>query len=88
VSKRFSRVLSNLLEGNGPGGDAMPRSDRKSLVVSVPEAALLLGISRTHAYALVTRGELVHVRLGRRIVVPKHAIDALLDVAARVGSAS
>jgi excisionase family DNA binding protein len=66
----------------------MTKSDRKSLVVSVPEAARLLGISRTHAYELVTRGELTHVRLGRRIVVPKHAIDALLGVPTRVGSAS
>ena len=49
------------------------------LVFSVPEAARLLGISRTHAYGLVARGELVHVRLGRRIVVPRHAIDALLQ---------
>jgi excisionase family DNA binding protein len=48
------------------------------LVFSVPEAARLLGISRTHAYGLVARGELVHVRLGRRIVVPRHALDALL----------
>ena len=50
------------------------------MVVTVPEAARLLGISRTHAYELVTRGELAHVRLGRRIVVPKHAISALLGV--------
>ena len=48
------------------------------LVFSVPEAARVLGISRTHAYGLVARDELVHVRLGRRIVVPRHAIDALL----------
>jgi excisionase family DNA binding protein len=48
------------------------------LVLSVPEAARLLGISRTHAYGLVARGELTHVRLGRRIVVPRHAIDTIL----------
>ena len=66
----------------------MPHPDRKSLVVSVPEAARLLGISRTHAYELVARGELAHVRLGRRIVVPKHAIDTLLSGPTRVGSAS
>jgi excisionase family DNA binding protein len=66
----------------------MTKVDQKSLVVSVPEAARLLGISRTHAYELVTRGELTHVRLGRRIVVPKHAIDTLLGVATQVGSAS
>ncbi len=51
-----------------------------SLVLTVPEAARLLGISRTHAYGLVSRGELVHVRLGRRIVVPRHAVEALLGV--------
>lgn len=49
------------------------------LVLSVPEAARLLGISRTHAYGLVARGELVHVRLGRRIVVPRRAIEKLLE---------
>ncbi len=55
------------------------------LVFTVVETAELLGISRTHAYDLVARGELVHVRLGRRIVVPRHAIDALLGTpAARV----
>jgi excisionase family DNA binding protein len=66
----------------------MTTVERKSLVVSVPEAARLLGISRTHAYELVARDELAHVRLGRRIVVPKHAIDTLLGVATHVGPAS
>ena len=56
------------------------REAEVSLVLTVPEAARLLGISRTHAYGLVSRGELVHVRLGRRIVVPRHALDALLRV--------
>ena len=37
---------------------------------SVEEAARLLGISRAHAYELVARGELPHLRLGRRVVVP------------------
>ena len=48
------------------------------LVWTVAEAGLLLGISRAHAYELVARGELPHLRLGRRVVVPKHAIEALL----------
>ena len=64
----------------------MTKVDQTSLVVSVPEAARLLGISRTHAYELVTRGELAHVRLGRRIVIPRHAIDTLLGVPAHVGA--
>lgn len=51
------------------------------LVWSVDEAAGLLGISRAHAYELVARGQLTHVRLGRRIVIPKRALGELLDPA-------
>ena len=60
----------------------MPVMDDSRLVLTVVETARLLGISRTHAYELVARGELVHVRLGRRIVVPRHAIDTLLGTPA------
>ena len=49
------------------------------LTLTVEEAAELLGISRTLAYELVTRRELPSVRLGRRIVVPRRALEALLD---------
>jgi excisionase family DNA binding protein len=48
------------------------------LVWSVEEAGRMLGISRAHAYELVARGELPHLRLGRRVVVPKHAIELML----------
>lgn len=50
-----------------------------SRVWTVSEAAVLLGVSRAHAYELVARGQLRHVRLGRRVVVPKRAIDELLE---------
>jgi excisionase family DNA binding protein len=50
----------------------------RPLVLSVGEAAALLGISRAHAYELVARGELAHIRLGRRVVVPRRAIDELI----------
>jgi excisionase family DNA binding protein len=53
-----------------------PEQDR--LVWTVEVAARLLGISRAHAYELVARGELPNLRLGRRVVVPKHAIETLL----------
>lgn len=48
------------------------------LALSVEEAARLLGISRTLAYESVARGELPAVRLGRRIVVPRRALELLL----------
>jgi excisionase family DNA binding protein len=53
-------------------------SERR-LTLSVEEAAELLGISRGLAYELVRRGELPYIRLGRRIVVPTRALEALLD---------
>jgi len=55
------------------------------LVWTVEETGRMLGISRAHAYELVARGELPHLRLGRRVVIPKHAIEDLL-VRAAAGS--
>jgi excisionase family DNA binding protein len=52
-----------------PGGDR--------LVLTVAEAALLLGISRAFAYELVARGEIPVLKLGRRRLVPR---VALLDL--------
>ena len=45
---------------------------------TVSEVAELLGISRSSAYECVRRGEIPAVVLGRRLVVPRHAVDALL----------
>jgi excisionase family DNA binding protein len=49
------------------------------LVYSVAEAGALLGISRAFAYELVARGELPVIRLGRRRLVPKVALLALVE---------
>lgn len=59
---------------SGPGAEVRPR-----LTLSVEEAASLLGISRTLAYELVTRGDLPHLRLGRRILVSRRALEAMVD---------
>ena len=53
--------------------------DDKRLVLTVTEAAVALGISRTHAYDLIARGELPSLRLGRRIVVPRRGLERLVD---------
>lgn len=52
---------------------------REPLTVSVVDAAQLLGISRALAYELVARGELPSVRLGRRVVIPRKALEALVE---------
>ena len=56
-------------------------SDR--LVLTVDEAAYLLNISRGLAYELVARGELPAIRLGRRIVIPRVAMEELLGTPIR-----
>jgi excisionase family DNA binding protein len=49
------------------------------LVYTVAEAGELLGISRAFAYELVARGELPVIRLGRRRLVPKVALLAIVE---------
>jgi excisionase family DNA binding protein len=53
------------------------------LTVSVPEAAQLLGVSRMTAYAAVRDGAIPSLRIGRRLLVPRAALERLLD---RAGS--
>jgi excisionase family DNA binding protein len=48
------------------------------LTYSVTEAARLLGISRSSAYECVHRGDLPALTLGRRIVIPRMALERLL----------
>ena len=49
------------------------------LIVSVNEAAELLGVSDDLIYELTERGDLPCLRLGRRKVIPRRAIDLLID---------
>jgi excisionase family DNA binding protein len=48
------------------------------LTYTVEEAAELCGVSRAVAYSAVHAGELPSVRLGRRILVPRARLLALL----------
>ncbi|MGH9235566.1 MAG: helix-turn-helix domain-containing protein [Acidimicrobiales bacterium] len=51
----------------------------RRLTLTVAEAGQVLGVSRSYAYELVRQGQLPCMRLGRRIVVPVRALEALLD---------
>jgi excisionase family DNA binding protein len=56
--------------------------------VSVEEAGRILGYSRNTAYEAATRGELPTIRLGRKIRVPKVALQRLLDGATQKSNAA
>ena len=56
-----------------------------SLLLTVPETAKLLRISRNLAYELVARGELPAVRLGRVIRIPRDELTARIQAEASDG---
>ena len=64
---------------HAPGVIGEPGAER--LTVTVEEAAQTLGISRALAYEAVRRGEIPHIRIGKRILVPRTALDRLLAAA-------
>jgi excisionase family DNA binding protein len=51
------------------------------LTLTVPEVAEVVGVSRAHAYELIRLGRIPSIRLGRRLVVPRKALDEFLDQA-------
>ncbi len=51
-------------------------------MLTVEEAALLLGLGRTAAYEAARRGEIPSRRLGRRVIVPVAALLEWLGVSA------
>jgi excisionase family DNA binding protein len=66
---------------SGSQGWAKPQRHSPTVgVYTVAEAATRLGIGRTLAYELIRSGAfpVPVIRLGRRIVVPRAALDALL----------
>jgi excisionase family DNA binding protein len=49
------------------------------LTFSVTETAKILGIGRNSAYEAVARGEIPVIRVGKRLLVPKAALEKLLN---------
>ena len=46
---------------------------------TITEAAALLGVGKSAAYEAARRGEIPVIRIGRRLVVPKAALQRLLQ---------
>ena len=53
--------------------------DDLPLMLSAPEVAEVLGISRAGAYDLVRSGGFPHLKLGNRILVPKDKFIQWID---------
>jgi len=50
-----------------------------ALAFSVDEARMLLGLSRGLIYEAIRRGEIPSLRIGKRILIPRAALQRLLD---------
>ena len=50
------------------------------LTISVPEAGRRLGVGRNTAYEAARQGQIPVIRIGKRMVVPLAAFEAMLAV--------
>lgn len=56
-----------------------PTPTTEPLLLTVVEAAALLGVGRTTVYELLARGDLTAVRIGRCRRVPRAIVDAYVE---------
>jgi excisionase family DNA binding protein len=52
-----------------------------ALTVSVDQAAHLLGLSRASTYQAVAAGQLPSIRIGKRLLISRAALEAMLEPA-------
>lgn len=53
--------------------------ENEKLTFTVDETAKMLGIGRNSAYEAIARGEIPIIKFGKRLLVPKTALEKLLD---------
>ena len=56
------------------------------IVLTIPEAARILGLGRNSAYEAAARGEIPTIRIGRLLRVPVRALERMLDDASAPGA--
>jgi len=52
--------------------------EAERLVLTVEQTAKVLGLSRPAAYQATAKGEIPSIRIGRRILVPRMALERML----------
>jgi len=63
------------------GGMGQMETVNERLIYTVEKAGRLLGIGRSAAYEAARSGELPVIRIGRRLLVSKQALDRMLSEA-------
>lgn len=57
--------------------------DRRSY--TVPEAATVAGTGTAAIYKAITDGRIPHIRMGKKIIIPRHAFHVWLDSCGQSG---
>lgn len=57
--------------------DIPVEKNQRPLLLSVPQAAHLLGIGATLCWEMVYAGRIPSVRLGRRVLIPRAAVERM-----------
>lgn len=57
--------------------------EAQSVVLTCDEVAEILKISRPQAYLGIKRGEIPHIRVGKRILIPRAALEKMLATAGK-----
>jgi excisionase family DNA binding protein len=76
LTEKPRRPASRLKTARQAGADSL------CLTVSVEDAARMLGISRGAAYTHARDGSLPTIKLGKRLLVPKAALEKMLSAGA------
>lgn len=53
--------------------------DGDDMILTVPEAAKLLRLSRAFTYQLVAEAQLPSLKLGRRVLIPRSALERFIE---------
>ncbi len=53
--------------------------DKRKLTLNVNEVSICLGIGRNSVYEAIARGEIPVIRIGKRLLVPKIALEKMLS---------
>jgi excisionase family DNA binding protein len=87
-AEQHGELAEAIAVATGIGNDGRPTSLKgvhgiaaesgARLTMSVEEAAKALGISRALAYEAVSRNEIPHIRIGRRILIPRAQLGRLV----------
>ena len=57
--------------------------ETERLTYSVPEVAKLLGLSRNSAYSACLTGQIPHLKIGKRLLIPKASLERMLTEAGK-----